>query len=175
MTKNQPPPPPPNRHQSNYDQAYRAGVGMVIFNRDGLILVAERIHNPDSWQMPQGGIDDGEAPEMAVFREMEEEIGTRNAEILGMMDEWIYYDFPPHTAQKVWGGKYLGQRQKWIALRFLGKDKEIRLDTHSEPEFSRWQWVPIHKLLDHVVHFKRTVYEKVISEFSQYAHPSHEK
>lgn len=161
--------PPRNRHQSNYDEAYRPGVGMVIFNRSGLVLVAERIHNPDSWQMPQGGIDTGEAPETAVFREMEEEIGTRNAEIIGVMSEWIFYDFPPHTAQKLWGGKYLGQRQKWIALRFLGEDHEIRLDTHSEPEFSRWKWISIHELLDYAVQFKRGVYEKVIKEFERHA------
>lgn len=164
-----PPPPPQNKHQSNYDQAYRAGVGMVIFNRDGNILVAERIHNPGAWQMPQGGIDEGEAPESAVFREMEEEIGTRNAEIIAMMDEWIFYDFPAHTAHKIWGGKYLGQRQKWIALRFLGDDAEIRLDAHSEPEFTRWQWIPLCDLLSYVVHFKRAIYERVMKEFEQYA------
>ncbi len=165
------PPQPPNLYQTNYDQAYRSGVGMVIFNRDGLILVAERIHNPGTWQMPQGGIDAGEEPEVAVFREMEEEIGTRNAKIIGMMQEWICYDFPPHTARKIWGGKYLGQRQKWIALRFLGDDAEIQLDLHTEPEFSQWRWVAIDGLLDHVVHFKRGIYQRVIQEFSQYAKP----
>jgi len=166
MTKE---PPPPNKHQSNYDQAYRSGVGMVIFNREGLILVAERIHNPGTWQMPQGGIDEGEEPETAVLREMEEEIGTRNAEIIGMMEEWICYEFPAHTAQKLWGGKYLGQRQKWIALRFLGEDGDIRLDAHTEPEFNRWQWVRLVDLLDYVVYFKRPIYERVMKEFAQHA------
>lgn len=169
MTKNSP--PPRNKHQSNYDDAYRSGVGIVLFNKGGLILVAERIHNPESWQMPQGGIDDGEEPETAVFREMEEEIGTRNAKIIEVMSEWIYYDFPAHAAQKLWGGKYLGQRQKWIALRFLGEDHEIRLDAHNEPEFSRWRWIPVHKLLDYVVQFKRSVYEQVIKEFERHASP----
>lgn len=162
-------PPSRNKHQSDYDQAYRSSVGMVIFNHEGLILVAERIHKPGTWQMPQGGIDEGEDPEVAVFREMEEEIGTRHANIIGMMDEWICYDFPAHISQKIWNGKYIGQRQKWIALRFTGQDSEIRLDTHTNPEFSRWQWVPINQLLDHVVHFKHAVYERVMQEFSQYA------
>jgi putative (di)nucleoside polyphosphate hydrolase len=119
--------------------------------------------------MPQGGIDEGEEPETAVFREMEEEIGSRKAEILDMLDDWIYYDFPPHLSRKLWDGKYRGQRQKWIALRFLGDDSDIRLEAHTHPEFGRWKWVPIDNLLDYVVPFKRGVYERVIGEFSKYA------
>ncbi|MCE9507565.1 MAG: RNA pyrophosphohydrolase [Alphaproteobacteria bacterium] len=167
MTKNQP--PPQSKHQSNYDQAYRSSVGMVIFNHEGCVLLAERIGSIGSWQMPQGGIDDGEELEVAVFREMEEEIGTRNAQIIGMVDEWLCYDFPAHTAQKLFDGKYRGQRQKWIALRFLGQDSEINLEAHTEPEFSRWKWVPLSALMSYVVPFKRGVYERVMREFSQYA------
>ena len=167
MNKNQP--PPQSQHQSNYDQAYRSGVGMVIFNREGLILLAERIGSLSSWQMPQGGIDEGEDLEVAVFREMEEEIGTRNAKIIGMMDEWLCYDFPAHTSQKLWGGRYRGQRQKWVALRFLGEDSDINLEAHANPEFSRWRWVPLSELMKYVVPFKRGVYERVIREFSRYA------
>jgi putative (di)nucleoside polyphosphate hydrolase len=166
MTKNQ---PPQTKHQSNYDEAYRSSVGMVIFSREGLVLLAERIGSADSWQMPQGGIDEGEDPELAVFREMEEEIGTRNAKIIGQVDEWLYYDFPAHTAQKLFEGKYRGQRQKWIAMRFLGEDSDINLEAHSHPEFSRWKWVPFTELMKYVVPFKRTVYERVMQEFAPYA------
>lgn len=163
-------PPRHRRNNSgNRDELYRPGVGMVIFNRHGKVFVAERIDNPDSWQMPQGGIDEGEAPEVAVFREMEEEIGTRNAEILGIIDEWFYYDFPPATAKRLWDGKYRGQRQKWIALRFLGEDSEINLTSHTDPEFSQWRWISVAGLLDHVVYFKRDLYERVMKEFAQYA------
>lgn len=142
---------------------------MVIFNQDGFVLLAERIDNPGSWQMPQGGIEMDEDPEIAVFREMEEEIGTRNAEIIGVIEDWIYYDFPPHVCHKLFDGKYRGQRQKWIALRFLGQDNEICLDTHSDPEFCSWRWVRLDDLLNTVVHFKRGAYERIIREFSVHA------
>jgi putative (di)nucleoside polyphosphate hydrolase len=145
---------------------YRAGVGMTIFNAQGLVLVAERIDNPGAWQMPQGGIDDGEAPQDAVFREMEEEIGTRNARIIAALEDWIHYDIPERTARRLWGGKYKGQKQKWIALEFLGADAEIDLDADKHPEFSQWKWVPLHDLLDYVVPFKRDVYSRLIKDFA---------
>lgn len=158
----------PSQNSATPDPAeYRPGVGIVLFNQNGQVLIAERLDNPGGWQMPQGGIDEGEAPEVAVFREMEEEIGTRNAEIIGMIDDWIRYEFPTALGKKLWNGRYRGQRQKWIALRFLGQDSEIRLDTHHEPEFSRWKWVPLHDLMQYVVPFKRAVYERVIKEFSK--------
>lgn len=148
------------------DALYRPGVGIVLFNKAGLVFIAERLDNPGAWQMPQGGIDAGEAPEVAVFREMEEEIGTRNARILGVYPDWLYYDLPPHTAQRVWGGKWKGQRQKWIALEFMGDDAEIRLDSHSHPEFGRWEWVTVSDMLSRVVSFKRGVYETVMKDFA---------
>ncbi len=165
----QPPHPPRRNYSDDHEASYRAGVGITLFNREGHILLAERLDYPGSWQMPQGGINEGEEFEAAVFREMEEEIGTRNARILQIMDEWIHYNFPAATSQKLWGGKYRGQRQKWVALRFLGQDSEIRLDTHTSPEFSHWQWVPIYHVLDYVVPFKHGVYERVMKEFSRYA------
>lgn len=140
----------------------------MLFNPEGLVFVAERLDNPGAWQMPQGGIDDGEEPEVAVFREMEEEIGTRHARILGMMGEWIHYDIPERTAKKLWKGQYKGQRQKWIALEFLGKDKDIDLTADKHPEFKRWKWVPLGDLLDYVVPFKRDVYAAVMKDFARY-------
>ncbi len=162
--------PPPSHSSGSPDPAnYRPGVGIVLFNGDGLVLIAERISHPGAWQMPQGGIDAGEEPEVAVFREMEEEIGTRNAEIIGMMEDWIHYDFPAAMSKELWNGKYIGQRQKWIALKFLGQDTDIKLNLHTEPEFSRWKWVPLADLMQYVVPFKRKVYERVIEEFKKYA------
>ncbi|MBI1214241.1 MAG: RNA pyrophosphohydrolase [Alphaproteobacteria bacterium] len=145
---------------------YRPCVGMTIFNAEGFVLVGERLDNPGAWQMPQGGIDEGEDPETAVFREMEEEIGTRAARIVTVIEDWIYYDIPPRTAKRLWGGKYKGQRQKWIALAFTGTDDDINLEAHSHPEFGRWKWVPLEDLLDYVVPFKRDVYSRVIEAFT---------
>jgi putative (di)nucleoside polyphosphate hydrolase len=161
-----PSPRPRKRRPSNPE--YRDGVGIVLFNKDGHVFVAERLDNSGGWQMPQGGIDDGEPPEIAVFREMEEEIGTRNAKIIGLIEDWIYYDFPPELAKKLWNGKYRGQRQKWIALKFLGEDREINLEAHTHPEFSRWKWVPLSEVLKYAVPFKREVYDRVIKEFTKY-------
>jgi len=153
-----------------HDEAlYRPGVGITLFNRHRHVFVGERLDNPGAWQMPQGGIDEGEDVEIAVFREMEEEIGTRNARIIGMIEEWIYYDIPAHTARKLWDNKFRGQRQKWIALEFLGEDSEIKLDAFSHPEFGRWQWVPIDDLLAYAVPFKRDVYKRVIECFHCHA------
>lgn len=165
----QPPSLPPTKTSASRDNKdYRPGVGIVLFNADGHVLVAERIDNPGNWQMPQGGIDAGEEPETAVFREMEEEIGTRKAEIIGMVDDWIYYDFPPAVKKKL-NTHYIGQRQKWIALRFTGQDSDIRLDLHTHPEFSQWKWIPLRDLAGHAVPFKRDVYERVTREFEKYA------
>lgn len=151
------------------DALYRPCVGIALFNPHGLVFVGERLDNPGAWQMPQGGIDEGEAIDIAAFREMEEEIGTRSARLLGMIDEWIYYDIPARTAQRLWNNRYRGQRQKWVALEFTGTDADIRLDAFSHPEFGAWKWVPLAALLDHVVPFKRDVYSRVIAEFEPLA------
>lgn len=148
------------------DRPYRPGVGILLFNRKGHVFVGERIDNPGKWQLPQGGIDEGEAPEIAAFREMEEEIGTRNARLIEAMTEWLFYDIPVHTANKLWNAKYRGQKQKWVALEFLGEDADINLNFHETPEFMAWKWVPLESLLDYVVPFKRETYEIVIAEFS---------
>lgn len=147
---------------------YRPCVGITLINPQGMVFVGERLDNRGAWQMPQGGIDDGEDITAAAFREMEEEIGTRNAQLLGMIDDWIYYDIPTRTAQKLWNNKYRGQRQKWVAMSFTGTDSDIRLDAFSHPEFAQWKWVPLAALLDHVVPFKRDVYSRVMTEFESF-------
>ncbi len=144
---------------------YRPCVGIMLFNGKGQVFVAQRIDSPGpAWQMPQGGIDPGEAPSDAALRELEEEIGTANAEIAAELEEWISYDLPDHLIGKLWGGRYRGQSQKWFAMRFHGADSEIDLDT-KHPEFSSWKWVDPDQLVDLAVPFKRHVYQRLIEAF----------
>ncbi|HUJ47995.1 MAG TPA: RNA pyrophosphohydrolase [Rhizomicrobium sp.] len=153
------------------DLPYRPCVGVMLLNRDGLIFVGKRIDQTiEGWQMPQGGIDEGETPEQAALRELEEETGTCNAKILGEMDEWLCYDLPPHLLGVALRGRYRGQRQKWLAMRFLGEDSEINIKT-AEPEFQEWKWLAIEALPRLIVPFKRDTYMRVISEFRDLAGP----
>jgi putative (di)nucleoside polyphosphate hydrolase len=151
------------------DLPYRPCAGIMLFNRAGRIFVGKRIDQTvEGWQMPQGGIDEGETPRIAALREMKEEIGTNNAEILREHPDWLTYDLPARLVGVAWEGRYRGQRLKWFAFRFLGKDSEINLAT-SHPEFSNWRWVEIGELLSLVVPFKRDTYTKVIAVFSDLA------
>lgn len=149
---------------------YRLGVGAMILNRDNMVFVAQRIDTPgEAWQMPQGGIDADEDPELAVFREVEEEIGTRNLEIIEESADWLVYDIPEPLRSTLWKGKYRGQKQKWYAMRFLGDDDEIKLDHHHHPEFSSWKWTEMKNLPAMIVPFKRELYRMVVDEFSHLA------
>lgn len=144
---------------------YRPCVGMMILNAEGKVFVAKRIDTMvEAWQMPQGGIDEGEDPRTAVFREMEEEIGTRNAEIITEHSDWLHYDLPDHLIGKVWKGKYRGQRMKWFLMRYLGADSDIDLETH-HPEFSTWKWLDMSELVDSIVEFKRPLYAQLVKYF----------
>ena len=150
---------------------YRPCVGMMLFNREGQIFVGKRIDQTlDAWQMPQGGIDKGETPPEASLRELEEEVGTRNAEILREHPDWLTYDLPAHLVGYALQGKYRGQKQKWFALRFLGDDSEIDIKTKHQ-EFSDWRWVPVSDLMRLIVPFKREIYFKVVAAFGDLAHP----
>lgn len=155
-------------YQKQFDEAYRPGVGALLVNADNKVLVCERIDSRNSWQLPQGGIDDGEDPREAVFRELEEEVGVGadKAEIIAETKEWLYYDFPPHVVEK-FGNQYRGQRHKWFALRFKGSDEDFDLNTFEEPEFSAWKWVELDKVAESVVHFKRESYRQIIAEFKE--------
>ena len=145
---------------------YRPAAGMVLLNREGLVFVGKRIdQTQEAWQMPQGGIDDGEDPKTAALRELEEEIGTRNVSILGEHPDWLLYDLPPHLVGVVWEGKYRGQRLKWMAMRFLGEDREINVAT-AHAEFSEWKWVKSTEVLQLVVPFKREVYASALRAFA---------
>lgn len=146
---------------------YRANVGVVLINRDGRIFAGRRIDSDSpAWQMPQGGIDDGEKPRKAALRELREETGVSKdlVEFLAKTPDWLTYDLPPELLGKVWGGKYRGQRQKWFLFRFLGRDDQIDIAT-DHPEFDQWRWIGADELLDSIVPFKRAVYEQVIRAF----------
>lgn len=151
---------------------YRPCVAAMLINGNGHIFVGKRIDQTlEGWQMPQGGIDKGESPYDAVLRELEEEIGTRNATILREHPDWLTYDLPPRLVGLSLRGKYRGQTQKWFAMRFLGKDSEINLAT-SDPEFSHWRWASIEELPRLIVPFKRDTYAKVIAAFRDLAKPA---
>jgi len=144
---------------------YRPCVGIMLVNDEGKIFAGQRIDNrAEAWQMPQGGIDEGETAEQACFREMKEEIGTDKAEIASIHPEWLNYDIPRPLADNLWQGQYRGQRQCWVALRFTGTDADINIQT-DEPEFRQWAWLSPDELLERAVIFKRPVYQTVITSF----------
>jgi putative (di)nucleoside polyphosphate hydrolase len=144
---------------------YRSGTGIMLLNRRNQVFVGRRIRGPDdAWQMPQGGIDAGETPRAAALRELREEIGTDNVEVLAESRGWLCYDLPPDLVGNAWGGRWRGQQQKWFAMRFLGSDVEINLATE-HPEFSAWQWVPASHLPELIVSFKRRLYLDVLQQF----------
>ena len=146
---------------------YRPCVGVLLANPEGLVFAGERIDTPGAWQMPQGGIDEGETPRAAALRELHEETGVPpdlvavEAETAG----WVRYDLPPDLLGKVWKGRYRGQEQKWFLLRFRGADAAIDIAT-KHPEFSRWRWLAPADLLSLIVPFKRAVYAEVLEEFA---------
>ena len=147
---------------------YRPCVGIMLINDNGHIFSGQRIDNrAEAWQMPQGGIDAGEDVETACFREMREEIGTDKADILSIHPEWLNYDIPLPLANRLWGGIYRGQSQKWVALRYTGQDSDINIATE-EPEFFSWQWMSPADLIQLAVPFKRPVYEDIMTQFAQY-------
>jgi putative (di)nucleoside polyphosphate hydrolase len=159
------------------DLPYRDNVGAVVFNPAGLVLVARRADLPNAegapggWQLPQGGMEPGEDPSVAVFRELEEEVGTARAEIMAEHPDWLTYDLPPELLGKALGGKYRGQRQKWFALRFLGTDADIRLDLDPHPEFDAWRWAPLADLPALAVPFKLAIYTVLARDFARFATP----
>jgi putative (di)nucleoside polyphosphate hydrolase len=152
--------------------AYRRCVGAMLINRQGLVWIGRRFEKQNDegrghwWQMPQGGIDGDENPQVAVRRELAEETGVTSVEVIAEAPRWYTYDLPEHLIGKSWKGRYRGQTQKWFALRFTGSDGEIDLAPHGhKPEFDQWRWAPMDEVLGVIVPFKRPVYEKVIAAF----------
>ena len=162
----------PGKHLRHEDLPYRPCVGVMLINHEGMVFVGRRIEQTvEGWQMPQGGIDEGETPAEAASRELEEEIGTNKAEILREHPDWLAYDLPQHLLGIGLHGKYRGQRQKWLAMRFNGSDADINVATE-HPEFAEWKWLAMEALPRLIVPFKRDTYTKVIAEFQDLAFPA---
>lgn len=149
---------------------YRPCVGMMLINAQGQIFAAKRIDMPsNAWQMPQGGIDEGENAKQALFRELFEETGLaqEKVKLIAKSEDWLRYDLPEELIGKIWKGCYRGQRQKWFALRFLGDDDDINIETEHQ-EFSEWQWMNSQDILASIVPFKQKIYRQVFSDFAQF-------
>ena len=139
----------------------RDGVGIIVLNKENKVFVARRIDNPKNfWQMPQGGVDDGENFLKAAYRELDEETSIKNVELIKELDDPITYELPDHLLGIIWKGKYRGQKQKWFLMRFIGEDKEINIQTKN-PEFLDWKWINLDEITEVVVDFKLHVYKKL--------------
>ena len=139
----------------------RSGVGVIVLNKENKVFVAKRIDNPKNfWQMPQGGVDDGEDFLDAAYRELEEETSIKNVKLISELDGFISYNLPDRLLGIIWKGKYKGQKQKWFLMRFTGNDKEINLKTNN-PEFLEWKWIDLEMITSVVVDFKLEVYKKI--------------
>ena len=139
----------------------RNGVGIIVLNKDNKVFVAKRIDNPKNfWQMPQGGVDEGEDFLSAAFRELEEETSIKKVKLIKEIDEETTYLLPKHLLGIIWKGKYKGQKQKWFLMKYLGNDNEININT-KKPEFLDWKWIDIDHITDVVVDFKLEVYKKI--------------
>ena len=139
----------------------RKGVGIVVLNKKNEIFVAKRIDNPKNfWQMPQGGVDDGEDYLSAAFRELEEETSVKNVKLIKEIEGTTSYELPDNLLGIIWKGKYKGQKQKWFLMRYIGKDEDININT-KKPEFLEWKWIDINRITDVVVDFKLEVYKEL--------------
>lgn len=147
---------------------YRRGVGMIVVNQDRQIFVAQRsdIEN-DTWQMPQGGMEEDETILEAALRELKEETSITSVEFVSESDNWLYYDVPEFLIPGFWSGKYRGQKQKWLLFKFIGSDTEIDVHNCSDPEFSSWKWTNVDSLIKLIIPFKKQLYESILQEFHE--------
>ena len=148
----------------NQELPLRTGVGIILLNNENNIFVGKRIDNPrNSWQMPQGGVDQDENLLQAAKRELEEETGIKSVELIKELDGWFEYDLPKYLLGKLWNGKYRGQKQKWFVMKFIGKIDEINIKT-KHPEFLDWKWIKPSELPGVAVEFKINIYKKIRAE-----------
>ena len=146
----------------------RIGVGAIVLNEKNQVFVGKRKDNPvDKWQMPQGGVNEGEDLTSAMKRELNEETGIQNIKILNEIDGWFEYELPNYLLGKIWRGKFRGQKQKWFIVKFLGDDEEINLEK-DKPEFIEWKWLDIESLPNVIVDFKKKVYEKLLPKIRNF-------
>lgn len=150
---------------------YRPCVGIMLVNKDGKVFVGQRLDAPKlgtqtAWQMPQGGVDDGEDPREAALRELWEETGVTHdlVRVEAELPDWLPYDLPHDIVPRIWKGRFRGQEQRWFLMRFLGNDTDVNIDT-DHPEFSQWSWMNPNDVVDNIVPFKREIYAKVLEGF----------
>ena len=154
-------------NKKHKDLPLRTGVGIVVLNKKNQVFLAKRIDNPKNfWQMPQGGVDDGEEFYEAAIRELEEETSIKTVSLVKEIDDLTTYLLPNHLVGIIWKGRYKGQKQKWFVVRFDGDEKEININT-KHPEFLDWKWVNIENLTDEIVDFKIHVYKKIQEELKK--------
>ena len=150
--------------KNNEDLPLRLGVGIILLNNENKIFVGKRIDNPaNSWQMPQGGVNENENFLDAAKRELEEETGIKTTKLIKELNQWLTYDLPENLLGKIWGGKYKGQKQKWCIMKFEGRDEEIYIKTEN-PEFLDWKWIEPIRLTEIAVNFKIDVYKEIKKE-----------
>ena len=148
----------------------RIGVGIVVLNKDNNVFVAKRKDNPiDKWQMPQGGVDQGENLLSAMYRELLEETNISSIKVIKELEYWLQYELPKNLLGIIWKGKYRGQKQKWFIVRFTGNNSEINLNTKN-PEFIEWKWIDCNELPNVIVDFKKHIYEKLLIELNKINH-----
>tara|TARA_B100000524_G_C23339598_1_gene257908 strand:+ start:16 stop:495 length:480 start_codon:yes stop_codon:yes gene_type:complete len=152
---------------AHFERGWRLGVGIMLINKENKIFMGERIDNKGAWQMPQGGVNVSikENLNIAAKRELYEETGVKTAKIINQSEGWYYYYLPKNLKSKLWGGKFLGQKQKWFLFSFEGTDEEINLRADKKPEFNKWKWVNPQDVLYNIVVFKKEIYQQVLREF----------
>jgi putative (di)nucleoside polyphosphate hydrolase len=147
---------------------YRPCAGIMLLNAHNNVFVGQRCDmRTEAWQMPQGGIDEGEEPHSAAMRELLEEVGTNKASLITEASDWLYYDLPAYLVPEIWKGRYRGQKQKWFLMRFEGQDSDINIATEHQ-EFRAWQWVRPERLPELIIPFKRKLYEQLVEEFADH-------